>query len=126
MSTSSLGGARFITTFKDEFSGRTGVFFMKNKSEMPAHFESFRSMLENQTGNKIKILRTDNAAEYESGMFTARLAELGIKHETSAPYSPQQNGVAERENRTLFEMTRCMMHSSKTKIPLWILGEAVA
>lgn len=126
MSYSSLGGARFITTFKDEFSGRTGVFFMKNKSEMPSHFESFRTMLENQTGNKIKTLRTDSAGEYESGKFTSRLAELGIKHETSAPYSPQQNGVAERENRTLLEMARCMIHSSKTKIPLWIWGEAVA
>ena len=126
MSYTSLGGARFITTFKDEFSGRTGVFFMKNKSEMPSHFESFRAMLENQTGKKIKILRTDNAGEYESAKFTNRLAELGIKHETSAPYAPQQNGVAERENRTLIEMARCMIHSSKTKMPLWIWGEAVA
>lgn len=126
MSYSSLGGARFITTFKDEFSGRIGVFFMKNKSEMADHFESFRAMLENQTGNKIKTLRTDNAGEYESAKFTNRLAELGIKHETSAPYSPQQNGVAERENRTLFEMARCMIHSSKSKMPLWIWGEAVA
>ena len=95
MSYSSLGGARFITTFKDEFSGRIGVFFMKNKSEMVAHFESFRAMLENQTRNKIETLRTDNAGEYESAKFTNRLAELGIKHETSAPYSSQQNGVAE-------------------------------
>ncbi len=93
---------------------------------MPAHFEAFRAMIENQTGNKIKILRTDNGAEYLSIKFTNRMTELGIKHETSAPYSPQQNGVAERENRTLMEMARCMIHSSKSKLSLWIWGEAVA
>lgn len=59
MSYSSLGVARFITTFKDEFSGRIGVFLMKKKSEMVANFESCRAMLENQTGKKIKIPRTD-------------------------------------------------------------------
>lgn len=126
MSQESLGGARFLATFKDEFSGRTSIYFMKQKSEVTYHFESFRTMLENQTGNKVKILRTDNGGEYTSDTFNKRLVELGIIHEKSAPYSPQQNGIAERQNRTLMEMARCMIYSSKSKLSPWIWGEATA
>lgn len=98
MSHPSLGGARFFALFKDEWSEWFDVYFMKVKSEIPDHFESFRAKMETQTGNKIKALRSDNATEYVSAEQTNRLTELGIIHEKSAPYTPQQNGVAEREN----------------------------
>ena len=62
--------------------------------------------METQTGSKIKILKSGNATEYVSATQSNRLTELGIIHEKSAPYTPHQNGVAERGNRTLVEMAR--------------------
>ncbi len=94
MSNLSLRGARFFTLFKDERTEWFDVYFMKEKSEIPGHFESFRTKMETLTGYKIKTLRSDNAAEYVSARQNNRLAELGIIHEKSAPYTPQQNGVA--------------------------------
>lgn len=126
MTHASIGGARFFVLFKDEFSGWFSVYFMKHKSEVPNHFESFNSLVKNQANTAIKTLRSDNAKEYFSERFSARLAEMGIIHESSAPYCPQQNGIAERENRTLMEMARTMIHASQSKLPLWIWGEATA
>lgn len=126
MSYTSLGGARFFVIFKDDYSKWIRVHFMKNKSEVPIHFECFLALIKNESGNCIKTLRSDNGGEYESGNFSKRFVELGIRHETSAPYSPQQNGVAERENRTLMEMARSKIYSSKSKMSLWIWGEATA
>jgi transposase InsO family protein len=72
---------------------------MKNKLELPNHFESL--MLSSKIKHWHQSLRSDNAKEYFSERFYARPAEMGIKHELSAPYCPQQNGIAERENQTI-------------------------
>lgn len=126
MSNASLGGARFFALFKDEWTEWFDVYFMKNKSEISDHFKSFRVKMETQTGYKIKVLRSDNAAEYVSARQSNRLTELGIIHETSAPYTPQQNGVGERENRTVVEMARSMLYASKSKLPPSFWEEAIA
>jgi hypothetical protein len=126
MSNASLGGARFFALFKDEWTEWFDVYFMKDKSEIPHHFESFRVKMETQTGHKIKVLRSDNAAEYVSARQRNTLTELGIIHEKSAPYTPQQNGMAERENRTVVEMARSMLYASKSKLPPSLWAEAIA
>ena len=126
MANLSLGGARFFAIFKDEWTEWFEVYFMKNKSEIPSHFEAFRAKMETQTECKIKILRSDNATEYVSATQSNRLTELGIIHEKSAPYTPHQNGVAERGNRTLVEMARSMLYASKSKLPPSLWAEAVA
>ena len=61
-------------------------------------FHSFKALVENQTGKKIKILRTDNGTEYESNEFNDYCREVGIKRETTTAYTPEQNGVVERKN----------------------------
>ena len=61
-------------------------------------FHSFKALVENQTGKKIKILRTDNGTEYESNEFNDYCREVGIKRETTTAYTSEQNGVAERKN----------------------------
>ena len=56
------------------------------------------------------MLRSDNGKEYTSDKFNQFCEEAGIEHQLTAPYIPQQNGVSERKNRTIFEMERCLMH----------------
>ena len=73
-------------------------------------FRHFKALIENQTKKKIKILRTDNKTEYESNEFHGFCKEAGIKRETTTPYTLEQNGVAERKNRTIVEAVCAMLH----------------
>ncbi|KRY08170.1 Retrovirus-related Pol polyprotein from transposon TNT 1-94 [Trichinella patagoniensis] len=77
------------------------------------------SHAENQTGNKITTLRSENATEYCSEKFQKFWRVNGIRHETSVQYTPQQNGVAEKKNRTLLYMARCMLLESKLSLNFW-------
>jgi transposase InsO family protein len=73
-------------------------------------------MIKTQFAKKIRILRSDNAKEYTSGSFTSYLSNKGTIHQTSCAHTPQQNGVAERKNRHLLDVTRCLfshMHVPK-------------
>ena len=65
--------------------------------------------MENQTEKKIKVLRTDNGTEYGSNEFNDFCNEAGIKRETTTVYTPNKNGVAERNNRTIVEFSRAML-----------------
>ena len=79
------------------------------KSDVKDAFESFKASGENLQESKIKTLRTDNGLEYMGKKFTSMLNKQGIKREFTVPYTSQQNGKAERMNRTLVEMARCML-----------------
>jgi transposase InsO family protein len=80
--------------------------------------------VENQSGNRghVKILRSDNGGEYTSNNFVKYCAEKGISHEFTSPYSPEQNGVAERLNRTIMESVRSMIYHAG--LPLVFLAKA--
>jgi hypothetical protein len=80
--------------------------------------------LENQTGHKLKIVRTDRGGEYLCGELKDYLVKKGMVHELTAPYTPEQNGAAERLNRTLEERVRAMLEDSKLPPKLW--AEAVS
>ena len=86
-------------------------------------FKIYKAEVENQFGKKIKALRSDRGGEYFMHDFNNFCEEHGIIHQSSAPYTPQQNGVAERKNRTLGEMVNCMLNKSKLPFNLW--GEAL-
>ena len=115
----SIGHARYYVLFTDDFSGWRVVYFMKSKSEVPALFRLFVASLLNETGNTVRTLRSDNGGEYEGNDFKRYLAEKGIRHETSAAYTPAQNGVAERGNRTLLDGARSMLFASNLPSSLW-------
>ena len=68
-------------------------------------------------------MRSDGGGEYDNNDFKTHLEEKGVKHEMSCPYTPSQNGVSERSNRTVMEAARCMLHSSNA--PLWLWSESV-
>jgi transposase InsO family protein len=74
---------------------------------------------QNEFDAKVKKIRSDNGTEFKNTQVKDFLDEEGINHEFSAPYTPQQNGVAERKNRTLIEMTRTMLDEYKTSDQFW-------
>ena len=89
---------------------------MKHKSEVLEKFKEWEAAVTNQAEGKIKKLRTDNGGEYASTEFEDFLEEKGIRHETTVPHSPQQNGVAECMNRTLQEAALSMiLHAGLSK-----------
>ncbi|KRY61318.1 Retrovirus-related Pol polyprotein from transposon TNT 1-94 [Trichinella britovi] len=105
----SVGGARYFLSFIDDFSRKSFVYFLKHKNEALPKFKDFIAMVERQTSKKVKCLRTDNGRKYMNSMFAEFLARKGIRHERTIPETPQQNGVAERMNRTLVEKARTML-----------------
>ncbi|GMF82146.1 unnamed protein product [Phytophthora fragariaefolia] len=110
MQTRTPGGCTFGVTFIDDYSRHVTVYFMKAKSEVLSKFKIYKAAMENATGKTIKRLRSDNGGEYTDKLFKAYLNRNGIKHEKTVPYTPQQNGLAERMNRSLVEMARCMLY----------------
>ncbi|KAK8953905.1 hypothetical protein KSP39_PZI002955 [Platanthera zijinensis] len=105
---SSLGGAKYFVTFIDDFSRKVWIHFLKNKSEVFEKFKIWKTKVEKQTGKKVKYLRSDNGDEYTSIEFQAYCDQEGITRHLTIPGTPQQNGVAERMNRSLLERARCM------------------
>ncbi|KAG2782938.1 hypothetical protein Pcac1_g7331 [Phytophthora cactorum] len=83
---------------------------MKAKSDVLLKFKIYKAAMENATDKKIKRLRSDNGGEYTGRQFKEDLNRSGIKHESTVPYTPQQNGLAKRMNPSLIEMARCMLY----------------
>eukprot|EP00253_Pinus_taeda_P026647 PITA_26647 len=83
------------------------------------HSDEFRALVETQTGRKIKSLRLDNGGEYTLGEFVDYCAEAGIRREFTVPYDPQQNGVAERKNRSIIGAAKAMLHDQGLPLFLW-------
>lgn len=109
MSVNSIGGARYMLTFIDDYSRKKFVYFIKEKSQAAQTFEQFKARVENKLNGKIKIFRTINGKEYINSTFREILQRSGIVHQATAPYTSEQNRVAERTNRTIVEMVRSML-----------------
>ena len=119
----SLGGNKYFINFVDEFSRKLWLYLIKAKSEAFNVFQKFKILVEKQSGKSIKVLRTDGGGEYTSKVFEKFCEDNGIVHEVTAPYTPQHNGLAERRNRSLLDMTRSMIKLKKLPNTFW--GEAV-
>ena len=89
------------------------------KSETLQCFQYFKAETEKQTGLSIKGLRHDRGGEYTSNVFKALCLQSGIIQELTEAYSPQQNGVAKRANRTLVEMARSMLYHHLLPLSFW-------
>ncbi|KAE9025730.1 hypothetical protein PR001_g12355 [Phytophthora rubi] len=101
MKSTSKGGTKYILTFVDDFSRYVVAYFLKKKSEVASKLKEFMRFYEKQSGEGLMCLRSDNGTEF-ANKDVARICTLnGIMHQRTVPYSPQQNGVAERMNRTV-------------------------
>ncbi|KAL0455815.1 UNVERIFIED_CONTAM: Retrovirus-related Pol polyprotein from transposon TNT 1-94 [Sesamum latifolium] len=124
-----LYGQRYFITFIDDYSRYMCIYFLEHKSEALDDFKVFKAEVEKQCDIQIKIVRSDKGGEYfgryteggqAPGPFAKFLAEQGIVAQYTMPGSSDQNSVAERRNRTLLDMMRSMMASSKFHKSLWI------
>eukprot|EP00253_Pinus_taeda_P020671 PITA_20671 len=124
--TASYGGSSYFVSFIDDFSRKVWVFMLKKKSNVFTVFKQFRALVENNTGRTIKCLRTDNGGEFTSKEFDSYCKDAGIERHKTTVNTPQQNGVAERMNRTLLERARCMLSNAGLPKELWTKAVATA
>lgn len=124
MGQKSMGGAEYFLTLLDDKTHYIWVFPLKTKDQVFERFKEWQTEVENSMGKRIKTLRTDNGGEFTSTAFQAHLKACGIRHELTIPHTPEQNGVAERVNRTLVETTRAMLLDAKLPQRFW--AEAIS
>ncbi len=115
------GGCRYWITFLDDYSRYLWTYGLHSKKDAVIITKDWLSMVENQLKVKLGTLRTDNGGEYSK--LDEFLTERGVRRETTIPHTPQQNGRAERVNRTLSERIACMLMDSGLSAPWW--GEAL-
>nr|GEZ30886.1 ribonuclease H-like domain, reverse transcriptase, RNA-dependent DNA polymerase [Tanacetum cinerariifolium] len=101
-------GKRYIFLLLDDYSRYMWVYFLNTKDQAFDTFKEFKKSIENELRTTLKILRTDQGGEFTSNEFTQYCKKNGIAQQVTAPYSPQQNGVVERRNRTIISMTRSL------------------
>ncbi|KAI3685320.1 hypothetical protein L6452_34562 [Arctium lappa] len=119
----SIGKKSYCLVIVDDYSRFTWVYFLRTKDETSGLIKSFILRIENQTNQKVKVIRSDNGTEFKNIDLNTFCEEKGIERQYSAPRTPQQNGVAERRNRTLIEAARSLLADSKLPITFW--AEAV-
>ncbi|GJU16527.1 putative ribonuclease H-like domain-containing protein [Tanacetum coccineum] len=119
----SLMKKSYCLVVTDDFSRFSWVFFLATKDETSGILKTFITEIENQLDYKVKVIKSDNGTEFKNSVMNQFYEMKGIKREFSVARTPQQNGVAERRNRTLIEATRTMLVDSKLPTTFW--AEAV-
>ncbi|GJX54614.1 retrovirus-related pol polyprotein from transposon TNT 1-94 [Tanacetum coccineum] len=116
----SYGGNRYTLVIVDDYSRYTWTRFLKNKTEAFDQFEIFSKKIQNQLGCTIVSIRTDHGREFDNEVQFGEFCNAnGITHNFSAPRTPQSNGVVERKNRTLQEMSRTMLNEQSLPQKFW-------
>lgn len=119
----SFGGNRYVLTIIDDASRYVFIRLLKTKGEVLTVFKAWKSQVEKQTGKLLKRFRTDNGLEFCSKNWDTFCEKNGIVHEKTMTYSPQQNGIAERFNRTLMYLVRAEINESELPKSAW--GELI-
>ncbi|KAG7594052.1 Integrase catalytic core [Arabidopsis thaliana x Arabidopsis arenosa] len=114
---------RYIFVLIDDYSRYMWTVLLKEKGDAFQKFKNFKNLVEKESEARIQTLRTDRGGEFVSHEFNTFCEEHGIKRHLTAPYTPQQNGVVERRNRTLMEMTRSIL--KHMHMPNYLWGEAI-
>lgn len=114
-----LAGNRYFFLLVDDYTRFMWVYMLKNKSDAFSVFKKFRAKVENEQNKKIGIFRTDRGGEFMSNDFNSYCEDLGITRHFTTPYTPQQNGVVERRNRTVVEMAGSYLKQMKMPSVMW-------
>ncbi|GJY63694.1 retrovirus-related pol polyprotein from transposon TNT 1-94 [Tanacetum coccineum] len=124
MRVASINGKKYILVIIDDYSRYTWTLFLRSKDETPEVLKDFLTMIQRNLQALVISVRTDRGTEFLNKTLNAFFKEEGIEHQTSTPRTPEQNGVVERQNRTLVEAARTMLSASK--LPLFFWAEAIA
>lgn len=116
---SSIDGNKWFVLFIDDCTRMTWVYLLKSKDEVPSVFKNFYTMIKTQFGKGIKFFRSDNGGEFIGKVLKDFFVQMGIVHETSCVGTPQQNGVAERKNRHILEMSRALLFEYHVPTKFW-------
>nr|GEV56962.1 retrovirus-related Pol polyprotein from transposon TNT 1-94 [Tanacetum cinerariifolium] len=117
---------KYTLVILDEYSRYTWMYFLRKKSQAPEMIMSFIRMVENQNDVKVKQIKTNNGTEFRNHELESFCDEKGISQNFSSPYTPEQNGVAERKNITLIEATRTVLNRSVLSNHFWIEAVKIA
>jgi transposase InsO family protein len=112
-------GSRYILTFIDDYTRKTWLYFLAAKSQTLDCFKQFRALVEKPTNSKREIVWSDRGGEYTSQSFLTYCSSNGIHKQLTAGYSPHQNGVAKRKNRSLLEGIRSVVTGTKIPKSMW-------
>ena len=123
MSESTYDGYQYFVVFVDDFTHFVVVYLIRTKDEVLSKFVDFEAMASAHFNLRISKFRSDNGGEFYGREFQKFCRSKGIQMIPTCPYTPQQNGVSERMNRTLLDKTRAMLHQNNVPKKLW--GEAV-
>ncbi|GJS18967.1 retrovirus-related pol polyprotein from transposon TNT 1-94 [Tanacetum coccineum] len=123
MRVASINGKKYILVIVDDYSRYTWTLFLRSKDETLEVLKDFLTMIQRNLQAPVISIRTDRGNEFLNRTLNAFFKEEGIKHQTSTPRTPEQNGVVERRNRTLVEAARTMLSASK--LPLFFWAEAI-
>jgi len=116
----SINKYKYIITFIDDYSRKAWVYPLKEKSDAGKININFFKLINNQfPDNKVKIFKSDNAREYNNKKIKNFCKRNGIRKEFSPLYNPQNNGIAERLNRTLTNCTKTILHWSGLSLNFW-------
>ena len=119
-----IQGAIYLLTFIDDYSRKTWVYPIKRRDHLYRIFDAWKAYVELTYQAKVKALRADNALEYKS--LATRLRPSGVAVEFTVDYTPWQNGVAERMNRTIFSLVRSLLFESGLPDSFWGLAAMTA
>lgn len=124
MSPAAWDGSRYFLTIIDDKSRYVKVFLLRNKSEAAKNIIEFVAYAEtHHFGYRVCNVRSDNGGEFTSAALEEFFRNKGIVHQLTVPYTPQQNGVAERMNRTLLEKAKAILH--RPSLPKYLWNEAI-
>ena len=119
MKTTTFGGNKYFILATEEYSGYKLIEFAPEKSQIPGLVKKIITQVETETTKTVRAIQTDNGTEFKNRELDSWLTDKGILHEFSAPYCPEQNGRAERSNRTIIEGVRTLLLASGLTERLW-------
>ncbi|CAM8963151.1 unnamed protein product [Rhodiola kirilowii] len=117
--TPTMSGSKYFLTIVDDKSRCTWTYLLKTKSEVPDILIQFYELIMTQFGHKIKVLRSDNGTEFFNHKLESYLLNKGCIHQSSCPYTPQQNGIVERKHRHLLNVARALRFQSNVPKIFW-------
>nr|GEW95901.1 hypothetical protein [Tanacetum cinerariifolium] len=124
MRVASINGKRYVLVIVDDYSRYTWTYFLRSKDETPKVLIDFLRLVQRGLQAQVRIVRTDKGTEFLNQTLLVYFGAEGILHQTSVARTPEQNGVVERQNRTLVEAARTML--SAAKVPLFFWAGAIA